>query len=87
MTYLIPLRCIMLLVSSVLGIKCDSCNSYTTTYEENKGRIESAKDPNNSTWTKKIIKWNHLREHIKQSTSKIVILKQMNNKPTSWENH
>ena len=63
MTYLIPLRCIMLLVSSVLGIKFDSCNSYTTTYEENKGRIESAKDPNNSTWTKQ----NHKMESFERT--------------------
>ena len=37
---LIPLRQIMLDVSSVLRIKCDSCNSYTTTFEDNKGAIE-----------------------------------------------
>ena len=37
---LIPLRHIMLEVSSVFGMKCDSCNSYTTTFKENKGAIE-----------------------------------------------
>ena len=36
---LIPLRHIMLEVSSVFGMKCDSCNSYTKTFEENKGAI------------------------------------------------
>ena len=40
MRYLIPLRHIMLEVSSVFGMKCDSCNSYTTTFEDNKGAIE-----------------------------------------------
>ena len=37
MRYLIQLRHIMLDVSSVFGTKCDSWNSYTTTFEENKG--------------------------------------------------
>ena len=36
---LIPLRHIMLEVSSLFGMKCDSCNSYTTTFEDNKGEI------------------------------------------------
>ena len=39
MIYLIPLRNIMVEVSSVLGMKCDLCNSYTTTLEDNKGAI------------------------------------------------
>ena len=43
--YLIPLRHIMLEVSSLFGMKCDSCNSYTTTFEDNKGEIELAKEP------------------------------------------
>ena len=34
---LIPLIHIMLEVSSVIGIKCDSCNSYTTPFKDNKG--------------------------------------------------
>ena len=34
--YLIPLRHVMLEVSSVFGMKCDSCNSYTKTFEYNK---------------------------------------------------
>ena len=42
---LIPLRHIMLEVSSVFGMKCDSCNSYTTTFEDNKGEIELEKEP------------------------------------------
>ena len=42
---LIPLRHIVLEVSIVFGIKCDLCNSYTTTFEYNKGEIESAKEP------------------------------------------
>ena len=37
---LIPLRHIMLEVSSVFGIRCDSCHSYTTTFEYKKGAIE-----------------------------------------------
>ena len=37
---LITLRQIMLDLSSVFGMKCDSCNSYTTTFKENKGAIE-----------------------------------------------
>ena len=39
MRYLIPSRHIMLAVSSVFGMKCDLCNSYTTIFEENKGAI------------------------------------------------
>ena len=35
----------MLKGSSVFGMKCDSCNSYTTTFEDNKGEIELAKEP------------------------------------------
>ena len=45
MIYLIPLRNIMVEVSSVFGMKCDSRNSYTTTSEKNKGTIELAKEP------------------------------------------
>ena len=37
--YLIPLRHIMLEVSSLFGMKCGLCNSYTTTFEDNKGAI------------------------------------------------
>ena len=40
---LIPLRQIMLDVSSVFGMKFDSFNSYTTTFEDNKKAIELAK--------------------------------------------
>ena len=39
MRFLIPLRHNMLEVSSVFGIKCDLCNSYTTKFEENKVNI------------------------------------------------
>ena len=42
---LIALRQIMLVVSSVFGMKCDSCNSYTTTFEKNKGATELEKEP------------------------------------------
>ena len=45
MRYLIPLRHIILDVSSVFGMKCDLCNSYPTTFEDNKGAIELAKEP------------------------------------------
>ena len=45
MRYLIPLRHIMLEVSSIFGMKFDSCNSYTTTFEDNKGAIKLAKEP------------------------------------------
>ena len=40
----IPLRYNMLEVSSVFGMKFDSCNSYTITFEENKGAIKLAKE-------------------------------------------
>ena len=75
MRYLIPLRHIMLEVSSVFGMKCDLCNSYTTTFEDNNGAIELAKEPKYRPRTKNIsIKWNNFREHIKQGTSKIVYI-------------
>ena len=58
---LIPLRQTMLEVSSVCGMKCDSCNSYTTTFEDNKGEIDLAKEPKYRPQTKHIsIKWHHL---------------------------
>ena len=70
---LIPLRHIMLENSIVFGIKCDSCNSYTTNFEDNKGAIELAKEPKYRPRTKHIsIKWDHFREHIKWGTSKRV---------------
>ena len=69
---LIPLRHIILEVSSVFGIKCDSCNSYTTTFEDNKGEIELAKETKYRPPTKHLsIKWLRFREHIKRGTSKI----------------
>ena len=72
---LIPLLHIMLEVSSLFGMRCDSCNSYTTTFEDNKGAIESAKEPKYRLQTKHIsIKWHHFREHIKLGTSKIVYI-------------
>ena len=72
MRYYIPLRHIMLEVSSVFGMKCDSCQSYTATFEDNKGAIELAKEPKYRPQTKHIsMKWHHFREHIKQGTSKI----------------
>ena len=70
---LIPLRRIMLDVASVFGMECNSCNSYTTTFEDNKGAIELAKGPKYRPRTKHLsIKWHHFREHIKRGTSKIV---------------
>ena len=75
MRYLIPLRYIMLEVSSIFGMKCDSWNSYTTTFEDNKGAIELAKEPKYRPRTKHIsIKWHHFREHIKKGTSKKVYI-------------
>ena len=72
MRELSPLRYIMLEVSSVFGMKCDSCNSYTTTFEDNKGAIDLAKEPKFRPQTKHLsIKWHHFREHIKRGTSKI----------------
>ena len=65
----------MLEVSSIFGMKCDSCNSYTTTFEENKGAIELEKEPKYRPRTKHIsIKWHHFREHIRQGASKIVYI-------------
>ena len=32
--YLIPMRNILLEVSSLFGLKCDSCNSHITTFEK-----------------------------------------------------
>ena len=72
---LIPLRQIMLDVASVFGMECNSYNSYTTTFEDNKGSIELAKEPKYRPRTKHLsIKWHHFREHIKQGTSKIVYI-------------
>ena len=42
---LIPFIHIMLEVSSVFGMTCDWCNSYTTTFEDNKVAIDLAKEP------------------------------------------
>ena len=65
----------MLEVSSVFGIKFDLCNSYYTTFKDNKGAIEISKEPKYRTWTKNLsIKWYHFREYIKQGTSKIVYI-------------
>ena len=73
MRYLIQLRHIMLDVSSLFGMKCDSCNSYTTTGKDNKRSIELAKEPKYRPQTKYVsIKWHYFIEHIKQGTSKIV---------------
>ena len=68
----IPLRNIMLEVSSVFGMKCDSCNLYTTTFEYNKGEIELSREQKYRPRTKHLsIKWNHFIENIKRGTSKI----------------
>ena len=75
MRYLISLRHIMLELSIIFGMKCDWCNSYTTTFEDNKGAIDSAKEPKYRPQTKHLsIKWYHFREYIKQDTSKIVYI-------------
>ena len=72
---LIPLRHIILHVSSVFGMKCDLRYSYTTTFEDNKGSIELSKEPKYRPRTKHIsIKWHHFREYIKRGTSKIVYI-------------
>ena len=56
----------MLEVSSIFGMKFDSCNSYTTTFEDNKEAIELSKEPKYRPQTKHIsIKWHNFREHIK----------------------
>ena len=75
MKYLIPLRHIMLEISSVFVMKCDSCNSYTTTFGDIKGSIELEKEPKYRPQTKHLsIKWHHFREHIKRGPSKIVYI-------------
>ena len=45
MRYLIPLKYVILELSSVFRMKCDSFNSYTTTFEDNKGATELAEEP------------------------------------------
>ena len=71
----IPLRHIMLELSSVFGMKCDSCDSYTTTFEYNKGEIQLEKEPEYRPQTKHLsIKSHHFREHIKRGTSNIVYI-------------
>ena len=72
---LIPLKNIMLEVSGVFGMKCDLYNSYTTTFEDNKGAIKLSKYPKCRPQTKHVsIKWHHFREHIKKIISKIVYI-------------
>ena len=72
---LIPLRHIMLEISSVFVMKCDSCNSYTTTFGDIKGSIELEKEPKYG--PRKIyisIKWYHFKENFRQGTSKMVCI-------------
>ena len=65
----------MLEVSSVFGMECYPCISYTTTFEDNKGSIELAKEPKYIPQTKRIsVKWHHFKVHIKQVPSKIVYI-------------
>ena len=65
----------MLGVSSKFGMKFDSCNSYTTTFEDNKGEIELSKVPKYRPQTQLIsIKLHHFREHMRGGTSKIVFI-------------
>ena len=69
---LIPLRHIMLDVSSVFGTKYGSCNLYTTTFEDNKGVIELVREPNYRPQTKHIsVKWHNFREYTRRINSKI----------------
>ena len=73
---LIPFRHIMLEVSSICGMKCDSCNSYNTTFEDNIGEIELLKEPKYRPQKKHIsIKRNHFREHINRVTPKMLNIK------------
>ena len=65
----------MLELSSLFGIKCDSCNSYTRIIEDNKGAIELEKEPKYRLRTKHLsVEWHHFREHIKLCTSMIVYI-------------
>ena len=65
----------MLEISSVFGMIFDSRNSYTTTFEENKGAIQLAKEPKYRPKQSHLsIKWYHFREHTKQGTSNIVYI-------------
>ena len=65
----------MLEVSTVLVMKWYSCNSYPTTFHENKEAIELAKEPKYRPLKKHIsIKWYFFREHNKLGTSKIVYI-------------
>ena len=69
---LIPLRQITLDVSSVFGMKCDYCDSHTTTFEDSKGEIELAKEPKYGPQTKHLsVKWYHFREYTRRGTSNI----------------
>ena len=45
MRNLITLKQVISYLLSVFGTKCDSCNSYTKTVEDNKGAIELSKEP------------------------------------------
>ena len=88
MRYLIPLKHIMLEASSVFGMKCDSCNSYTTTFEENKVAIGLAKEPKYRPRTKHLsIKWHHFREHIKRGKSNIVYIFKNEQQANIMTNH
>ena len=69
------MRHIILEVSGLFGIKCDSCNSYTTTFKDNKGSIEFTKERKYRTQIKHIsIKWHHFRKNNKLGTSKIIYI-------------
>ena len=85
----ITLGNMMLEVSSVFGLKCDSCNSYTTTFEDNKGEIELSREQKYRPRTKHLsIKFCIILEIISnEAHQRYSILKQMNNKPTSRQTH
>ena len=68
---LIPWMQTILDVPSVLGMKFDSCNSYTITFKDNKGSSELSKEPKYRPWSNQLsFKWHHFRDHIRWGTSK-----------------
>ena len=88
MRYLIPLRQIMLDVSIVFGMKFDYCNTYTTTFEDNKGSIELEKEPKYGPQKIYIsIKWHHFIENFRQGTSKMVCIEANQQQADIIQNH
>ena len=54
MRYLVPSRQIKLDVSSLIEVQFDSCNSYTTTFDDSIGAIELTEEPQYKPRTKHI---------------------------------